>query len=215
KRYAPYFLTVHDLVRFAREERQILCQGRGSAANSMVCYCLGVTEVEPMKGNLVFGRFLSTERDEPPDIDVDFEHERREEVMQYLYNKYGRNRTGLTANVITYRTKSALREVCKVFGISGDTVDALNQLHWGWGSDIEDKAIREIGLDPSEPTLAMALHCARELRGFPRHLSQHVGGFVITRDPLDHLIPIGKTAMESRTIVERHKDEIDALGTPK
>src|SRR5690606_22452100 len=149
------------------------------------------------------------------DIDVDFEHERREEVIQYLYEKYGRNRTGLTANVITYRTKSALRETCKVFGISGDTVDALNQLHWGWGSDIEDKAIREIGLDPSDPTLAMALHCARELRGFPRHLSQHVGGFVITRDPLDHLIPIGKTAMESRTIVEWNKDDIDALGILK
>ena len=215
KGYAAYFLTVHDIVQYARHERKILCQGRGSAANSAVCFCLEITEVNPVDANLVFGRFISTERDEPPDIDVDFEHERREEVMQYVYNKYGGNHTGLTANVITYRTKSSIREVAKVFGISDDTILALNQLHWGWSSAVEPKAIREIGLDPNEPTLAKVLACARELRGFPRHLSQHVGGFVITRDPLNELIPIGKTAMESRTIVEWNKDDIDTLGILK
>ena len=215
KRYAAYFLTVHDIVQYARHKLRILCQGRGSAANSAVCFCLEVTEVDPAKAKLVFGRFLSTERDEPPDIDVDFEHERREEVMQYIYGKYGGNHTGLTANVITYRTKSSIREVCKVFGISTDVVDALNQLHWGWGSDVADKDIRGIGLDPDEPVLKLALRCAGELRGFPRHLSQHVGGFVITRDKLDHLTPIGKTAMDSRTIIEWDKDDLDALGILK
>ncbi len=132
-KYAAYFLTVHDIVRFARYERNILCQGRGSAANSVVCYCLEVTEVEPVTGNLVFGRFLSTERNEPPDIDVDFEHERREEVMQYIYQKYGRLRAGLTATVITYRSKGAMREVAKVFGLSTDAIETLNPMHWGWG----------------------------------------------------------------------------------
>jgi error-prone DNA polymerase len=215
KKYAAYFLTVHDIVQHARYKLQILCQGRGSAANSAVCFCLEVTEVDPAKAKLVFGRFLSTERDEPPDIDVDFEHERREEVMQYVYKKYGGNHTGLTANVITYRTKSSVREICKVFGISTDVVDALNQLHWGWGSEVEPKDIRGIGLDPDEPVLKLALRCAGELRGFPRHLSQHVGGFVITRDKLDHLTPIGKTAMESRTIIEWNKDDIDALSILK
>ncbi|MDP1730371.1 MAG: error-prone DNA polymerase [Devosia sp.] len=215
KRYAAYFLTVHDLVRFARHDRKILCQGRGSAANSAVCFCLEITEVDPKSARLVFGRFLSTERDEPPDIDVDFEHERREEVMRYLYEKYGRHRTGLTANVITYRTKSAIREICKVFGLSDDTIAALNELRWGWGGEIDHKQIREIGLDPDEPNLGMAIACAKELRGFPRHLSQHVGGFVITKDPLDHLVPIGKSAMDSRTIVEWNKDDIDALGILK
>jgi error-prone DNA polymerase len=215
KRYAAYFLTVHDIVQYARHKRNILCQGRGSAANSAVCFCLEITEVDPAKAKLVFGRFLSTERDEPPDIDVDFEHERREEVMQYVYAKYGGNRTGLTANVITYRTKSSIREVCKVFGISNDVVDALNQLHWGWGSEVVPRDIRRIGLDPDEPVLQLALRCAGELRGFPRHLSQHVGGFVITQDKLDHLTPIGKTAMDSRTIIEWNKDDIDALGILK
>ncbi|WP_407065611.1 error-prone DNA polymerase [Devosia sp.] len=215
KGYAAYFLTVHDIVQFARYDRKIMCQGRGSAANSAVCFCLEITEVDPLKSTLVFGRFISTERDEPPDIDVDFEHERREEVMQYVYQKYGGNHTGLTANVISYRTKSAVRETCKVFGISDDTIAALNQLHWGWSSDIKTQSMREAGLDPDEPTLKMVMEVARALRGFPRHLSQHVGGFVITRDPLNELIPIGKTAMESRTIIEWNKDDIDALAILK
>jgi len=215
KGYAPYFLTVRDIVHYARYERQILCQGRGSAANSAVCFCLGITEVNPRGGHLVFGRFLSTERDEPPDIDVDFEHERREEVMQYVYNKYGGNHTGLTANVICYRSRGALREIAKVFGLSDDTVSAINQLHWGWDSRATAEEMRAIGLDPEEPTLNMVLECTRELHGFPRHLSQHVGGFVITRDALDHLVPISKTAMESRTIIEWNKDDIDALGILK
>ena len=215
KGYAAYFLTVHDIVQYARYERKIMCQGRGSAANSTVCFCLGITEVHPEKSNLVFGRFISTERDEPPDIDVDFEHERREEVMQYVYKKYGGNHTGLTSTVISYRTKSSIRETAKAFGISDDTIAALNQLHWGWSSEIKVSAMREAGLDPDDPTLAMVLEVARALRGFPRHLSQHVGGFVITRDPLNQLIPIGKTAMESRTIVEWNKDDIDTLGILK
>jgi error-prone DNA polymerase len=215
KGYAPYFLTVHDIVHHARHELKILCQGRGSAANSAVCFCLGVTEVNPYKGHLVFGRFLSTERDEPPDIDVDFEHERREEVMQYIYAKYGGNHTGLTANVICYRSKAALRETGKVFGLSGDTIDAINQLHWGWGSSATKSEMQQAGLDPDEPTLAMVLECARDLHGFPRHLSQHVGGFVITRDELDRLVPISKSAMETRAIIEWNKDDIDALGILK
>jgi len=165
-RYAPYFLTVHDLVRFAREERGILCQGRGSAANSMVCFCLGVTEVDPMVGNLVFGRFLSTERLEPPDIDVDFEHERREEVMQYLYRKYTRTRTGLTATVVTYRSKGALREVAKVFGLSEDAIAAMNGLSWGWYSmRLRSERVRELGLDPQEPTLKQGARHRRRTHG--------------------------------------------------
>ena len=215
KGYAPYFLTVRDIVHHARYELKILCQGRGSAANSAVCFCLEITEVNPVGGNLVFGRFLSTERDEPPDIDVDFEHERREEVMQYVYAKYGGNHTGLTANVICYRSKAALREVAKVFGLSDDTIDAINQLHWGWGSSATKDEMRAVGIDPDETTLAMVLECARDLHGFPRHLSQHVGGFVITRDELDRLVPISKSAMESRAIIEWNKDDIDALGILK
>jgi error-prone DNA polymerase len=215
KGYAPYFLTVRDIVQHARTTLRILCQGRGSAANSAVCFCLGITEVNPHKGHLVFGRFLSTERDEPPDIDVDFEHERREEVMQYVYAKYGGNHTGLTANVICYRSKAALRETGKVFGLSDDTIDAINQLHWGWGSSATKDEMRAVGLDPDETTLAMVLECARDLHGFPRHLSQHVGGFVITRDELDRLVPISKSAMETRAIIEWNKDDIDALGILK
>ena len=158
KRYAAYFLTVADLVRYARDERGILCQGRGSAANSTVCYCLGVTEVDPMVGNLVFGRFISTERDEPPDIDVDFEHERREEVIQYLYEKYGRHRAALTATVVTYRTRGAVREIGKVFGLSADLIAALNGLNWGWHSrGIKEERIRELGLDPEDATLRMVM----------------------------------------------------------
>ncbi|ODT26781.1 MAG: error-prone DNA polymerase [Kaistia sp. SCN 65-12] len=215
KGYASYFLTVEDVVRYARYELKILCQGRGSAANSAVCYCLGVTEVDPTKVTLVFGRFLSTERDEPPDIDVDFEHERREEVMQYVYNKYGGERTGLTATVISYRSKSAIRETAKVFGISDDIIGALNQLHWGWGNAADLKGIKMLGLDPDDPTLTQMFNVVPVLKSFPRHLSQHVGGFVITRDSLESLVPISKTAMESRTIVEWDKDDIDALGILK
>jgi len=215
KGYASYFLTVEDVVRHAREKLRILCQGRGSAANSVVCYCLGITEVDPTKVNLVFGRFLSTERDEPPDIDVDFEHERREEVMQYVYAKYGGERTGLTATVISYRSKSAVRETAKVFGLSDDTIAAINQLHWGWGNAADLAGMHMIGLDPNDPTLTQMFHVVAALRRFPRHLSQHVGGFVITRDSLESLVPISKTAMESRTIVEWDKDDIDALGILK
>ncbi|MCW5720003.1 MAG: error-prone DNA polymerase [Devosia sp.] len=211
KGYAAYFLTVHDIVHHARYELGILCQGRGSAANSTVCYCLEVTEVNPETANLVFGRFISTERDEPPDIDVDFEHERREEVMQYVYKKYGGKRTGLTANVISYRSKSAIRETAKVFGVSEDTVAAFNQLHWGWGYSIDLKELDNLGLNPDDPVFAQMFEVVKVLRGFPRHLSQHVGGFVITRDSLESLVPIGKTAMDSRTIIEWNKDDIDAL----
>jgi len=212
KQYSAYFLTVHDIVRYAREDMKILCQGRGSAANSMVCYCLGVTEVDPVDGNLLFGRFLSTERDEPPDIDVDFEHERREEVMQYLYRRYGRDRIGLTSTVVTYRAKGAIREVCKVFGLSTDMVAAMNELSWGWySSNLKPERVRELGFDPDDPTLGKVLTVANDLMGFPRHLSQHVGGFVITRDRLDHLIPIANAAMENRTVVEWDKDDLDAL----
>ncbi|MBU1333620.1 MAG: error-prone DNA polymerase [Alphaproteobacteria bacterium] len=215
KGYAAYFLTVHDIVMFARNERGIMCQGRGSAANSTVCFCLEITEVDPENANLVFGRFISTERDEPPDIDVDFEHERREEVMQYVYQKYGGKRTGLTANVISYRSKSAIRETAKVFGVSDDIVAALNQLHWGWGSRLGLTELTSIGLSPDDPTLAQMFEVVKVLRGFPRHLSQHVGGFVITRDSLESLVPIGKTAMESRQIIEWNKDDIDALAILK
>jgi error-prone DNA polymerase len=215
-KYAAYFLTVQDIVRFARQERGILCQGRGSAANSAVCFCLGITEVDPMLVDLLFERFVSTERDEPPDIDVDFEHERREEVMQYIYQKYGRHRAGLTANVITYRSKGAIRDVGKVFGLDNDTIAALSGLNWGWGaSDLQPERVRSIGLDPDEPGMAMVLELSRLLYGFPRHLGQHVGGFVITRDRLDHLLPISNAAMEDRTVIEWNKDDLDELGILK
>nr|WP_314256588.1 error-prone DNA polymerase [uncultured Devosia sp.] len=215
KGYAAYFLTVHDIVQHARHTLGILCQGRGSAANSTVCFCLEITEVNPETSTLVFGRFISTERDEPPDIDVDFEHERREEVMQYVYKKYGGKRTGLTANVISYRSKSAIREAAKVFGVSEDTVAALNQMHWGWGQKLDLGDLSTIGLNPDDPVLAQMFEVVKVLRGFPRHLGQHVGGFVITRDSLESLVPIGKTAMESRQIIEWNKDDIDALAILK
>ncbi|WP_375450852.1 error-prone DNA polymerase [uncultured Devosia sp.] len=215
KGYAAYFLTVHDIVMYARHERKIMCQGRGSAANSSVCFCLGITSVDPDKRTLVFGRFISTERNEPPDIDVDFEHERREEVMAYVYSKYGGKRTGLTANVICYRSKSAIREAGKAFGISDDVINAFNQLHWGWGSRLDLGGVSAIGLNPDDPVLAQMFEVVKVLRGFPRHLSQHVGGFVITRDSLESLVPIGKTAMDSRMIIEWNKDDIDALAILK
>ncbi len=213
--YAPYFLTVHDIVRFARS-KGILCQGRGSAANSAVCYCLGITEVDPARLDLLFERFISPERNEPPDIDVDFEHERREEVIQYIYKRYGRERAGLAAAVITYRTRSAIRETAKVFNLSDDMIVALNGTAWGQETaPIDETHVRAIGLDPTDPTLQMALQMAKALIGFPRHLTQHSGGFVITRDRLDEVAPVMNTAMEKRTMVEWDKDDLDALGLLK
>ena len=213
--YARYFLTVHDIVRFARA-RGILCQGRGSAANSAVCYCLGITAVDPARIDVLFERFISAARNEPPDIDVDFEHERREEVIQYLYQKYGRDRAGLAATVICYRSRSAIREVGKALGLSVDVVAALAGIVWGWSNDpIADLRVREAGLDPADRTLRLALDLAAELTGFPRHLSQHVGGFVITRGPLSELVPIENAAMEDRTVIEWDKDDLDALGILK
>ena len=213
--YAPYFLTVHDIVRFARS-KDILCQGRGSAANSAVCYCLGITAVDPAHMDLLFERFVSAERNEPPDIDVDFEHERREEVIQYIYAKYGRDRAGLAATVIHYRSRSAIREVGKALGLTEDTTAALAGTVWGWTSDgIAEAHIKEAGLDPAEPRLALAIRLARELKGFPRHLSQHVGGFVITRGPLSEVVPIANAAMADRTTVEWDKGDLDALGILK
>jgi error-prone DNA polymerase len=213
--YAPYFLTVHDIVRFART-RGILCQGRGSAANSAVCFCLGITEVDPERADLLFERFISPERREPPDIDVDFEHERREEVIQYIYEKYGRERAGLAATVITYRSRSALREVGKVFGLSEDAIGALAGTVWGRSSaGTEGAQVREAGMDPSDPLVVQVLELARTLIGFPRHLSQHVGGFVITRGRLDEVVPIQNAAMEDRTVIEWDKDDLDSLGILK
>ncbi len=213
--YAPYFLTVHDIVRFAHG-RGILCQGRGSAANSAVCYCLGITAVDPARMDLLFERFVSAERGEPPDIDVDFEHERREEVIQYIYQKYGRDRAGLAATVIHYRARSAVRETARALGLSRDAEDALAATVIGRrAANIDDGHIREAGLDPTEPRLAHALRLAREVTGVPRHLSQHVGGFVITRGPLDEVVPITNAAMADRTNIEWDKDDLDALGILK
>ena len=213
--YAPYFLTVHDIVRFAKS-REILCQGRGSAANSVVCYCLGITAIDPADMDLLFERFISASRNEPPDIDVDFEHERREDVIQYIYAKYGRERAGLAATVICYRGRSALREVGKAMGLSLDTVAALSGAVWGWSSKgLEEERVRELGLDPQSPRLKQTLALAAELIGFPRHLSQHVGGFVMTRGPLEELVPIENAAMAERTVVEWDKDDLDALGILK
>jgi error-prone DNA polymerase len=213
--YAPYFLTVHDVVDFARS-RGILCQGRGSAANSVVCYALGVTSVSPEVGTMVFERFVSEARDEPPDIDVDFEHERREEVIQYIYERYGRHRAGLCATVVHYRGKRAIREVGRVMGLSGDTISALSSQLWGWGHDgMPEQQLREIGLDPNEPRLKQTLDLVDQIVGFPRHLSQHVGGFIMTEGRLDELIPIENAAMEGRTVICWDKDDIDALGILK
>ena len=210
-RYAPYFLTVHDIVAYARS-RDILCQGRGSAANSAVCYVLGVTAVDPARVDLLFERFVSAQRDEPPDIDVDFEHERREEVIQWIYGTYGRDHAALAATVIRYRAKSAMREVAKVMGLTADVQEALSRTVWGYGSEGLDRpALREAGLDAADPTLRRTLDLARELMGFPRHLSQHVGGFVIAKSPLRELVPIENAAMPDRTVVEWDKDDLDAL----
>ena len=214
-KYAPYFLTVHDIVRFARS-KGILCQGRGSAANSVICYCLGITEVDPEKVDLLFERFVSAERREPPDIDVDFEHERREEVIQYIYERYGRDHAGMTATVICYRGRSAIREVGKVFGLSDDTIGALASTLWGWSmAGVAEKEARRAGLDPSDPRLQQVMALAQELMGFPRHLSQHVGGFAITRSRLDEVVPVENAAMDERTVIEWDKDDLNDLGLLK
>jgi error-prone DNA polymerase len=214
-KYAPYFLTVHDIVDFANR-KGILCQGRGSAANSAVCYCLGVTAVDPAVIDLLFERFISANRNEPPDIDVDFEHERREEVIQYIYEKYTRERAGIAATVICYRTRGAIREVGKALGLSQDVTAALARGIWGWSNEgIDDARVREAGLDPTDRRLRLALDIARQLLGFPRHLSQHVGGFVITRGPLAELVPIENAAMAERTVIEWDKDDIEVLGILK
>jgi error-prone DNA polymerase len=213
--YAPYFLTVHDLVQFARS-RGILCQGRGAAANSAVCYCLGVTAVDPDRIDLLFERFMSKERHEPPDIDIDFEHERREEVIQYMYQKYGRERAALTAEVITYRGRSAVRDVGKALGLSLDCVDRLaKSMDWWDNGVVHGGRVRELGLEPDDPMLRHLSLLMRDILGFPRHLSQHVGGFVITRGPLCESVPIENAAMPDRTVIEWDKDDIDALGMLK
>ncbi len=223
KKYAPYFLTVADIVEFARSDRDkdggekipILCQGRGSAANSTICYCLGVTSVDPARNTLLFDRFVSEERNEPPDIDVDFEHERREEVIQYVYQKYGRDRAGLAATLICYRGRSAVREVAKVFGYSEDSIAKLSgMLHW-WSRGVEIKELREHGFDIADARLMQCIRLSNELQGFPRHLSQHVGGFVITREKLHDVVPIQNAAMEDRTVVEWNKDDLEDLGILK
>ena len=213
--YAPYFLTVYDIVKFARD-RGILAQGRGSAANSAVCFCLGITEVDPIRGDLLFERFISPERREPPDIDVDFEHERREEVIQYIYEKYGRDRAGIAATVITYRARSAAREIGKALGFSEDAVGALSGTIWGWSSHGvgADDAARA-GFHAEDPRVAHLVRLSHQIAGFPRHLSQHVGGFVITRGRLDELVPISRAAMDGRTHIEWDKDDIDVLGILK
>jgi error-prone DNA polymerase len=209
--YGAYFLTVHDIVAWARDQG-ILCQGRGSAANSVVCYALGVTAVDPVRVDLLFERFVSAARDEPPDIDVDFEHERREEVIQYIYGKYGRERAGLAASVNCYRGRGALREVAKAMGLSADVADRLTSDLWGWGTEaIEADRVIALGLDPASRPLALTLALARELIGHPRHLSQHVGGFVLTRGRLDEVVPVTNAAMAGRTVIEWDKDDLDAL----
>ena len=215
KKIAPYFLTVHEIVAKARE-LGILCQGRGSAANSAVCYCLHITEVNPNEVKLLFERFLSNARDEPPDIDVDFEHERREQVIQWIYGKWSRHRAALAATVIAYRSRSAIRDVGKALGLSPDTVGVMADTVWGMGSGgIKLKHVLESGLDPRDPRLMLALELSSTLCGFPRHLSQHVGGFVLTADRLDELVPIQNAAMDDRTVVEWDKDDLDVLGIYK
>ena len=214
-RYEAYFLTVYDVVKFARAQG-ILCQGRGSAANSAVCYALGITEVDPAQSELLFERFVSKERNEPPDIDVDFEHQRREEVIQYVYGKYGRERAALTATVISYRTRSALRDTGRALGIDIDRIDALTaSLAWWDQREQWPERFAAVGLDPRSPRVEKWLILAEQLRGFPRHLSQHVGGFVISRGRLDRLVPIENAAMEGRSVIEWDKDDIDALGLMK
>lgn len=214
-KYAHYFLTVHDIVHYARSQN-ILCQGRGSAANSAVCYVLGITSVDPTKVDLLFERFISKERLEPPDIDVDFEHSRREEVMQYVYRRYGRHRAAIIATVIHYRPRSAIRDVGKALGLTEDVTAALADTVWGsWGKGLNDMQVRQAGLDPQNPMINLAVELATELIEFPRHLSQHVGGYVLTQDRLDTYVPIGNAAMNDRTFIEWDKDDVDALNMMK
>ncbi len=212
-RYAAYFLTVHDIVEWARApERRILCQGRGSAANSVVCYCLGITSVDPTKQDVLFERFISEERSEPPDIDVDFEHERREQVMQYVYARYGRHRAAICATVIHYRPRSAIRDVGKALGLTEDVTSALANTVWGsYGARVNDAHVDATGLKREDPRLQLALDITAELIEFPRHLSQHVGGFILTQGPLVETVPIGNGAMADRTFIEWDKDDIDEL----
>jgi error-prone DNA polymerase len=213
--YAPYFLTVHAIVAEARR-REILCQGRGSAANSAVCFVLGITSIDPVRSELLFERFVSAERREPPDIDVDFEHERREEVIQWIYETYGRERSALTAVVSRYRARGAVREVGKALGLSEDVTKGLSSQVWGWSREgVEEKHAAELNLDTADPRLALTLELARQLIDTPRHLSQHPGGFVLTRDRLDDLVPIEPAAMADRQVIEWDKDDIDALGFMK
>ncbi|MBO9710499.1 MAG: error-prone DNA polymerase [Caulobacter sp.] len=209
--YPNYFITVHDIVREARS-MGILCQGRGSAANSSVCYCLGVTAIDPTQHRLLFTRFISENRGEPPDIDVDFEHERREEVMQYVYRRYGREYAAICGTVIHYRPRSAIRDVGKALGLTEDVTAQLANTVWGsWGDGLPDEHIRQVGLDPENPAILRAVLLATQLIGFPRHLSQHVGGFVLTKRRLDETVPIGNAAMDERTFIEWDKDDIDSL----
>jgi DNA-directed DNA polymerase III PolC len=214
-KFEPFFLTVHDVVEYARSQN-ILCQGRGSAANSTVCYCLRITEVDPSRMSMLFERFISKERNEPPDIDVDFEHERREEVIQYIYGKYGRERAALAATVICYRPRSALRDVGKALGLDLAQVDRLARgMQWWDGQRIDPERIRASGFDPENPVIARLIALAAEILGFPRHLSQHVGGFVIARGRLDELVPIENATMPERTVIQWDKDDLDALGLLK
>jgi error-prone DNA polymerase len=214
-RYEPYFLTVHDIVSYARRQG-ILCQGRGSAANSAVCYCLGITEVDPSRIDLLFERFISRERDEPPDIDVDFEHERREQVIQYIYEKYGRDRAAIAATVITYQPRSAIRDVGKAIGFSLDQVDRIAKSIQFWDDrDILDRRLVDSGFDPENPKITQLLLLVQQLLGFPRHLSQHVGGFVISRGPLCRMVPIENASMTDRTIIQWEKDDLESLGLLK
>ncbi|QLC22291.1 error-prone DNA polymerase [Parasphingopyxis sp. CP4] len=214
---ARYFLTIRDIVRFARrQDPPILCQGRGSAANSAVCFCLGITSVDPTQVELLFERFVSEERKEPPDIDVDFEHERREEVIQHIYERYGRDHAGLCATVIHYRPRSAIREVGKAMGLSEDVTSALARTVWGsWGSSTEAASTEEAGLDLDDPYLRRVIRLTDQLIGMPRHLSQHVGGFILTREPLIETVPVGNGAMADRSFIEWDKDDIEALGILK
>jgi error-prone DNA polymerase len=214
-KYAHYFLTVHDIVRYARSQN-ILCQGRGSAANSAVCYVLGITSVDPTQVDLLFERFISKERLEPPDIDVDFEHSRREEVMQYVYRRYGRHRAAIIATVIHYRPRSAIRDVGKALGLTEDVTAALADTVWGsWGEGLNEMQVKQAGLDPQNSMVELAVELAAKLIEFPRHLSQHVGGYVLTQDRLDSYVPIGNAAMDDRTFIEWDKDDVDALNMMK
>ena len=209
--YEAYFLTVYDIVQYARGQG-ILCQGRGSAANSAVCYCLGITEVDPIRGHALFERFISKERNEPPDIDVDFEHQRREEVIQYIYDKYGRDRAALTAVVISYRPRSVLRDTGRALGVDNGVIDAVARAHQWWDGKKEMlRTLGACGLDPDSRVARQWAWLAQTLMGFPRHLSQHPGGFVISRGKLSRLVPIENAAMPDRSVVQWDKDDLDAL----